>query len=126
MWSARRIGQAAGKSAAEVNKELAEKGYLEGKPGAWRLTEEGTRHGESRDETNGHGGWARRDWDYSVWDDAVAQEISGKQFPGVTWFCDGCDTPLGVQTGFHDSCGTWTCTECAHVNDISGDNIQQQ
>lgn len=125
MWSARRIGSTSGKSAAEVNQELAERGYLEGGPGAWRLTGSGEQRGEYRDESNGHGGSAHRAWSYILWDDSIAQEISGKKFPGVTWFCDECRFPLGAQPGFDDSLGTWKCTECSCSNDISENNMQQ-
>lgn len=123
MWSARRIGSASGKSAAEVNQELAGLGYLEGAPNAWRLTEKGERYGEYRDESNGHGGSAHRSWSYIMWNDSIAQEISGKKFPGVTWFCDGCTFPLGIQLGFDDYQSTWECTECSYSNNISANNI---
>lgn len=53
MWSARRIGFTSGKTASEVNQELAERGYLEGDPSAWHLTEKGAGCGEMRDESNG-------------------------------------------------------------------------
>ena len=123
MWSARRIGNASGKSAAEVNQELSRRGYLEGGPRNWRLTEKGKRYGEYRDESNGHHGGAHRSWSYILWNDSIAQEISGKKFPGVTWFCDRCRFPLGAQPGFDDYQSTWECKECSYLNNISYDNV---
>lgn len=124
MWSARRLGKLIGENAAAVNKKLADEGYLEGEPGAWGLTEKGRDHGEYRHESNGHGGSAERSWGYPLWGDSVAQDLTGKKFPGVNWYCDGCREALGNQTGFDDSCGIWTCTECSYDNDISENNIQ--
>lgn len=39
--SARMLGEMIGKTAAEVNKLLNEKGYLSGEPGNWSMTDEG-------------------------------------------------------------------------------------
>ena len=42
---------------------------------------------------------------------------------GVFWFCDSCETYLNVQPGFTTKKKTWTCTECGHKNDVTGQNI---
>lgn len=46
-----------------------------------------------------------------------------KKYKDVTWFCDECDAQLDRQSGFNDSCGTWRCKNCGHVNYINEDNI---
>lgn len=73
--SARMIGDMIGKTAAEVNKLLSEKGYLTGKPGDWTITEKGLEHGEERCKDNGYGGYAARSWSFPMWDADIAYEI---------------------------------------------------
>lgn len=41
----------------------------------------------------------------------------------VFWFCDECDAYLNIQQNFNTDKGTWKCTECDFVNDVSEDNI---
>lgn len=41
----------------------------------------------------------------------------------TTWYCDGCNSEMNNQPGFTTSTGTWTCTECGHINDVSDANI---
>lgn len=38
------------------------------------------------------------------------------------WFCDGCDEYMNDQPGFTTATGTWVCTICGEVNDVSPDN----
>lgn len=42
---------------------------------------------------------------------------------GCTWHCDYCDAILNEQPGFSTISGTWVCTECGALNDVSDDNI---
>ena len=42
---------------------------------------------------------------------------------GVLWFCDECETFLNVQPGFNGKYGTWRCTECCHMCEITKDSI---
>jgi DNA-directed RNA polymerase subunit RPC12/RpoP len=43
----------------------------------------------------------------------------------ITWYCDGCNTVLNEQEGFNTDSGTWTCTECGFVNDVTSDNVYE-
>lgn len=75
--SARRLGEAIGLSAREVNQRLAEQGYLDGTPGHYVITEKGMMRGEVHSFDNGYGGYAYRQWDYVVWDEDLSHEIAG-------------------------------------------------
>ena len=46
-----------------------------------------------------------------------------KKYDYVDWFCDNCDANLNRQSGFTTANGSWTCTECGAVNDVTDDNI---
>ena len=50
-------------------------------------------------------------------------DMESVRFPGVIWYCDGCNAFLNEQVGFDDNCNTWACTACGHVNGISEDDI---
>lgn len=39
------------------------------------------------------------------------------------WYCDNCREHMNDQFGFTTALGTWTCTECGVVNDVSENNI---
>ena len=39
------------------------------------------------------------------------------------WFCDNCNDYLNGQPGFSFLSGTWKCTECGALNDVSPKNI---
>ena len=39
------------------------------------------------------------------------------------WICDYCAAYMNNQPGFNVSDGTWTCSECGTVNDVSENNI---
>ena len=51
--TAKRLGEMIGLDSKEVNKKLAEIGYLQGEPGNWALTEQGAQHGEVIVRDNG-------------------------------------------------------------------------
>lgn len=38
------------------------------------------------------------------------------------WYCDECDAYMNDQPGFSAG-GTWECTECGSINDVSENNI---
>lgn len=42
---------------------------------------------------------------------------------GCDWYCDECDDYLNDQPGFTTVFGTWTCTACGAINDVTEDNI---
>lgn len=69
--SARVIGWEFGKSAREMNALLKEHGYLDGQPGAYELTEKGSRYARERYEHRGVGGYAHynRDWTTRSWNE---------------------------------------------------------
>lgn len=73
--TAKKLGEMVGLDSKDVNKKLAEIGYLQGSPGNWVLTEQGARHGEVVYKDNGYGGYAARSWEYIVWDSDVAQQL---------------------------------------------------
>ena len=39
------------------------------------------------------------------------------------YYCPNCNADLDDQIGFDPSNGTWTCTECGHINGITDDDI---
>ncbi len=39
------------------------------------------------------------------------------------WICDYCGAYMNDQPGFDVTGGTWTCTECGAVNDVSENNV---
>lgn len=39
------------------------------------------------------------------------------------WVCDECDAYMNDQPGFTVSGGSWTCTECGAVNDVTPNNV---
>ncbi len=43
---------------------------------------------------------------------------------GCDWHCDGCGTLMNSQPGFSAASGSWTCTECVCVNDVTSNNIR--
>lgn len=73
--TAKKLGEMVGLDSKDVNKKLAEIGYLQGSPGNWALTEQGAQHGEVVYIDNGYGGYAARSWEYIVWDSDVAQQL---------------------------------------------------
>lgn len=75
MKSATQLGKMIGKSAREVNELLKAKGYIDGTPGNYSMTEAGREHGEIRFKDNGYGGYAARAWSFMMWNDEVAYEI---------------------------------------------------
>ncbi|WP_295579951.1 Sec23/Sec24 zinc finger-containing protein [uncultured Oscillibacter sp.] len=42
---------------------------------------------------------------------------------GCDWYCDSCHAYMNNQPGFTTSLGTWICTECGTMNDVSEENI---
>lgn len=69
--SARKLGDLMGLTASEVNRRLKERGFLEGKPDIYDMTEEGAEHDETVYRDNGYGGYAARSWSYDIWDENV-------------------------------------------------------
>lgn len=73
--SARVLGQEFGMSAREMNELLHEHDYINGKPGAWRITDRGRRYAEVKQRSNGHGGWAERNWETTTWRDGIIEAL---------------------------------------------------
>ena len=73
--SARVLGWELGKNAQEMNKLFNEYGYLEGKPGAWKVTEKGAPYAEEESHSTGYGGWAARSWETTLWDESVVDAL---------------------------------------------------
>lgn len=46
-----------------------------------------------------------------------------EKFPNIDWYCDNCNAYLSSQSGFYDSCGSWACTKCSHINSINKNEI---
>ena len=42
---------------------------------------------------------------------------------GCDWYCDCCHAYMNNQGGFSTTIGTWVCTECGTINDVSENNI---
>jgi|SRR5699024_2223153 len=82
--SATRLGEEFGnKNGREMNQLLKKYGYIEGAPGAYGLTEKGSRFGKTYTRNNGHGGWAFRQWEETFWSDETAEALRAdiEQYP---------------------------------------------
>ncbi|MBW3080454.1 Sec23/Sec24 zinc finger-containing protein [Bifidobacterium saguinibicoloris] len=123
--SARILGEKMGLTAREVNVLLKDRGFLEGEPGAYRITDEGSEHGETVFRSNGYGGSAARSWEYDIWDEDVMYEISDLQWPDIAWWCDGCGAYLNDQSGFTDRNGHWQCAMCGYDDPIDESRIRR-
>lgn len=75
--SARIIGGEFGLNAPDMNRLLAMHGYLDGKPGAWGLTEKGKPFAEEQYHTNGVGGYSHYQVNYETrtWNDDLAPAL---------------------------------------------------
>lgn len=74
-YSARRLGDMIGLSAQQVNKKLAELGYLEGEPGNWTATERGKEVSVQNAYDNGVGGYYRIYNPYYEWKKEIVYEL---------------------------------------------------
>lgn len=75
MKSAKQLGEILGLGAQTVNRTLKSMGFLDGEPGKYSLTELGKTVGELREKTNGYGGYAKKDWSFTMWDDSVIDKV---------------------------------------------------
>ncbi|MEU8045677.1 hypothetical protein AB0B71_16235 [Micromonospora echinofusca] len=75
--SATVLGQLYGVTGQVMNVILKELGYLEGDPGAYRITEKGAKYAFERDHHRGTGGygWYNRDWTTRTWGDGIVDEL---------------------------------------------------
>lgn len=81
--SARILGEKYGVTAAEMNYILKKKGYLDGRPGGYWLTELGKKYGTEKGFHRGTGGYERynRYWTEITWDSGIEKELRIK--PGL-------------------------------------------
>ena len=49
--------------------------------------------------------------------------IFGGNDSDCDWYCDSCDAHLNRQPGFTTASGSWECTRCGAINDVTEDNI---
>lgn len=75
--SARLLGLDYGLTAQEMNYVLKEKGFLEGNPGGYSITEQGQPFAEEQDFHRGTGGYAQYNprWTTRSWDESIANEL---------------------------------------------------
>lgn len=73
--SAKDIGKVLGETAQGVNLLLKEKGYLDGEPGNYTLTELGEKFGEIYEYTNGWQGYAKRVRSSRLWDETIIERL---------------------------------------------------
>jgi len=75
--TAKHIGQALDGflSSQEVNRLLANQGYLEGDVGEYRLSPKGEDLGGYSDHDNGYGGFAHRQWGWLNFDRSILDEL---------------------------------------------------
>lgn len=59
----------------------------------------------------------------SLFGDILGTVFSSFGGDNVTWYCDGCHAVLNEQIGFNTDSGTWVCTECGDLNDVTSDNV---
>jgi hypothetical protein len=74
-YSATELGNKLGLTAQEVNCLLRDEGFLEGKPGNWKITEKGEQYSEKYSWSNGYGGWCARGYSMPLWDSNIMHEI---------------------------------------------------
>ncbi len=48
-----------------------------------------------------------------------------KQFPGIEWYCDGCNAYLNDQEGFDDYLPEWICSNCGYSNRLEIEEIYE-
>lgn len=41
----------------------------------------------------------------------------------IDWYCDSCDAHLNRQDGFTTTTGSWECTRCGSINNVTEDYI---
>lgn len=75
--SARILGWDHGLNAVEMNLALKAHGFLEGEPGAYRVTEKGLPFATETFETRGTGGYPQynRSWETRTWDPSIADQL---------------------------------------------------
>ena len=75
--SARILGQDYGLTAQEMNYVLREKGFLDGNPGGYSVTEQGQPFAEEQDFHRGTGGYDyyNRYWTTRSWDESITNEL---------------------------------------------------
>lgn len=73
--SATDIGKVLGKTAREVNLLLKDKGFLDGAPGNYDLTDLGNKFGKVFQYNNGGGGYAKRIRSYIWWDENIIDKL---------------------------------------------------
>jgi hypothetical protein len=75
--SARVLGWEFGRTSREMNVLLEQYGYLDGIPGAYRLTEKGRRYAQEQYHSRGTGGYAHynRSWETRTWSDETAAAL---------------------------------------------------
>lgn len=57
--------------------------------------------------------------------DKIKNGISSWGEDDITWYCDGCNSILNNQPGFNTDSGTWECTVCGHINDVTENNVYE-
>lgn len=73
--TAKQLGKELGKTAQEVNELLKEKGYLDGNPNHYILTNLGEKFAEIVKKDNGYGGYAKRNWEFRIWAEDVLEDL---------------------------------------------------
>lgn len=75
--SARVLGWEFGRTARDMNALLKQYGYLDGTPGAYRLTEKGQQYAQEQYHSRGTGGYAHynRSWETRTWNDETAAAL---------------------------------------------------
>ncbi len=63
-----------------MNALLRERGYLDGTPGSYSLTDKGKKYGKEEDHHRGVGGysWYNRDWTTRTWDEEILTALAGE------------------------------------------------
>ncbi|MGI5187638.1 hypothetical protein ACQEVI_05770 [Promicromonospora sp. CA-289599] len=87
--SASVLGFEFGRTAREMNELFKQHGYLEGEPGAYRLTDKGSQYAEEQYHSRGTGGYAHynRSWETRTWNDATIAALQtdmGSDLGGAT------------------------------------------
>lgn len=49
--------------------------------------------------------------------------MSSTRDGGCDWVCDSCGVYMNNQRGFNVAKGTWKCSKCGALNDVSQNNV---
>ncbi len=120
--SARVLGWEFDRSAREMNELFREHGYLEGDPGAYRVTAKGLQYAEEKYHSRGSGGSAQYNpsWETRTWKDGTAAALQ----TDINLGPDGIEVADGVIAEDYDDGGVTFALESLEYDADEDDDDQ--